>query len=478
MAITEDASSPAAVHVSGAQTGTTGSFTPPAGTQILVRASVDGNANQITTATISDSQGHTYTKLIEQHPSDTIVGGSCVVAICDNASAVGTTVTVAWSGGGGANDGNIVVKVLNGALPTASQNGATGGATLHAGTLAVSITPHVIGSRVYGACSDYTTNATLTANSNTTIDDQFNDAGVGDTWAVLKGSGDVTSLSSTSYGSTTTNDGFIAVAEILAAAGGGPAPAPAIGPGMLAPGSQFVPWIGTGSDSTTASPTLTDTGSAADALAVTATIPLADTGSASDALAVAVAVPLADAGSGSDALALTATVPLSDSGAGADAIGITATVPLTDAGSGADSMAAGVPIGVSDSGSASDAFAVTATVPLAETGTASDALAVTVTLAVTDAGTAADTLAVLVSLAQAEAGSALDALGVTAAVPLPQSASGADAISVNTGGATTKVLTDTGSAFECVGAVLMRQTSTTARPDSGITTRPNNGITC
>jgi hypothetical protein len=217
--IAEDSSAPAAVH-SATTSGTTASFSPPANSLLVVMVAVDGTAGTATTVAVSDSGSHTWTLKKRQNTTTSsapVVGGSAEVWECQLTTAPGSiTVTASWSTNGSAG-GNVVTKVLTGAATdqsTAATGGTGGGSVAPTATL----TPTQVGSHIYGACLDYATNASLTANSNSTLIDQFLDVSNGDTWAAFKGSADTTSLTSTAYGFTNANSAFnTAAVEILAA---------------------------------------------------------------------------------------------------------------------------------------------------------------------------------------------------------------------------------------------------------------------
>jgi hypothetical protein len=217
--IAEDSSAPAAVH-SATTSGTTASFSPPANSLLVVMVAVDGTAGTATTVAVSDSGSHTWTLKKRQNTTTSsapVVGGSAEVWECQLTTAPGSiTVTASWSTNGAAG-GNVVTKVLTGAATdqsTAATGGTGGGSVAPTATL----TPTQVGSHIYGACLDYATNASLTANSNSTLIDQFLDVSNGDTWAAFKGSADTTSLTSTAYGFTNANSAFnTAAVEILAA---------------------------------------------------------------------------------------------------------------------------------------------------------------------------------------------------------------------------------------------------------------------
>lgn len=221
MAISEDtANQPAAVH-SSTMTATTASFSPQASTLLVALLAVDGaGGGSATTAAVTDSLAGSWTLLKRQNNTGGGVGGSAEVWCRYLSSAPGSmTVTGTWSTNG-ANGGNLVVRSLLGANNV--QNGAVGGTGGTPVAPTATLTPTTVGAWVYGACLDYSTNASMTANANTSLIDQFQDATNGDTWATFKGSAAVASLTSTAYGFTNANASYnTAAAEILPASGGG-----------------------------------------------------------------------------------------------------------------------------------------------------------------------------------------------------------------------------------------------------------------
>ena len=217
MTISEDTSNqPVPVH-STTTTATTASFTPQAGTLLVAMLAVDGSALTATTGILTDSTTGTWTLLARSNAhTNPSLGGSSEVWCQYLAAAPGAmTVIGTWTATGQA-AGNLTVRSLLGAA--AVQTGATGtngGASV---APAATLTPTQLGSWVYGACLDYATNASLTANANTTLIDQFQDSGNGDTWATFKAKVATASLSSTAFGFTNANNAFnTAAAEILAA---------------------------------------------------------------------------------------------------------------------------------------------------------------------------------------------------------------------------------------------------------------------
>lgn len=215
MTITEDASQPGPVQITGTS-GSSGPFSPPACLLVAVVA-VDGplTNTQQNSNVVSDSGTHTWVRKTRGNTFvSSALSGSTEVWECQLTSPPGSiTVSTAWTG---ANGGELVVRVLKGAAAdqsTAATN--TAGGTSIAPTVAV--TPTQIGSHVYGAALDWTTNAVLTPNGNTTSIGQFADATDGDTWAAWSAAADTASLVSTTFGYTNANAAYnLAAAEILA----------------------------------------------------------------------------------------------------------------------------------------------------------------------------------------------------------------------------------------------------------------------
>jgi hypothetical protein len=245
VAISEDTGNqPVAVH-SAVKTATTAAFVPASSTLLVALVAVDGAANLATTVALSDSAGGSWSLLKRQNSiAASTLGGSSEVWCRWCATSPGSiTVTASWSTNGQPG-GNLVVRSLLGADST--QTGATGGTGGGSVSPAASLTPTALGSWVYGAALDYSTNATLAANANSTSIDQFLDASNGDTWATFKGKVATASLVSTSYGFTNGAAAYnLAAAEILPAAAAATAttPVPLV---VTTPVRAWVaaPWLG------------------------------------------------------------------------------------------------------------------------------------------------------------------------------------------------------------------------------------------
>jgi hypothetical protein len=207
---------PTPTHPTGTTT-TSASFTPESGALLVALVAADGLSTAATTASVTDSLGGTWTllKRVNAFSSVNAIGGTAEVWCRDSP---GTSMTVTASGWA-SNAGDLTVRTLLGALPAAQQPGATGASATGATVPPTAIlTPTQIDSWIYAAILDYTTNATLTANAQSTLIDQFVDATNGDTWATFKAAAGTSALSSTTYGFTNANAAYnVAAAEILAA---------------------------------------------------------------------------------------------------------------------------------------------------------------------------------------------------------------------------------------------------------------------
>lgn len=517
MALAIDASSPAVA--TGAPTATTASFTPPAGSVLTILASMDSNASNPPAPSITDSLGvHlTYTLVGWKSFADApAVGGQAAIW----QAVVGTSapMTVSVTNGVAAFNAGVKVLVWTGADTTnpVGANGKSGTSTSQT-TVSQSYTAQATGGQGVIAICDWDVTGAETAGTGNTIVASANIAtSITYTFDRRTSADDVNGNSNTlatTLASASFDLSWVYAEVQPAPAATGPVAGPYLGhpPGRISPTGVWSPFpyssdpgvtlvalsdSGSAADqlAVTATVPLSDTGSASDALTVTATVPLTDSGTAADTLAAAATVPLADTGTASDAFAVSATVPVSDTGAASDALTVAAAVPVSDAGSAADGLAVTVTVPLGESGTAADALAIAASVSLADTGTAADVLGITATLGFGDAGSGSDGLSVVAAQAFADVGTALDALGVTAVVPMVDAGSGVDVLVANTGAAV-KTLTDSGTASDalCVCKVQLRPgsgttarpgtgttvraTATTTRPATGTTTRPNTGTT-
>jgi len=122
-------------------------------------------------------------------------------------------VTATQSGGGSANGMVLTVKVLTGALPAASQNGATAVNNSSITTAQLAITPHATGSWVYAALANGQAAASFTANGSTTLTANVPDAGNGVTYGTGRSTSTTTASTPVTVGASapTESAGAIAV---------------------------------------------------------------------------------------------------------------------------------------------------------------------------------------------------------------------------------------------------------------------------
>lgn len=195
---------------------TTASFVPESGALLVALLSADGDASNPTTGAITDSLGGSWTLLKRQNAQVVgVVGGTCEVWCRDSP---GASLTVSATGTSGLfPGGQLTVRTLIGALPTAQQNGATGGATLQAAAVQISVAAGT-GNKVYGAAFNFDNSTVMAVTGNTTAITAFSDTTNGDTWECFKSTGDTAGTAT--YGYSTSHNGMIAAAEIKAAPSG------------------------------------------------------------------------------------------------------------------------------------------------------------------------------------------------------------------------------------------------------------------
>jgi hypothetical protein len=176
MAITEDASAPPVITLTGAGTPTTAAFSPPALSLVLVIVGGGWNSAGSTDVTIADSGTHTWTLGASAQGTVANRNGIAKLYYCYFVSAPGSiTITATYTGlqGGRLLD----VRVLNGA--GASQSGAGSGSNVistAATTGTVSVTTTVANSRVYGLADNPDGNTAYTANGLTSLLTDYADA--------------------------------------------------------------------------------------------------------------------------------------------------------------------------------------------------------------------------------------------------------------------------------------------------------------
>jgi len=208
---------PAALQWTGAWTTnqTTASFNPESGALLVALVAGDGIGSTGTiTASVTDSLGGSWTLLKRQNANTSLVGGTAEVW-CRDSPGTALTVSTSTSGAAAAPGGQLVVRTLIGALATASQPGATAGASPASAAVQVSVAAGT-GNKIYGAALNYDTSTVMTVLGNTTAISQFADATNGDTWEAFKSTGDTAGTAT--YGYSTTHNAMIAAVEIKAAA--------------------------------------------------------------------------------------------------------------------------------------------------------------------------------------------------------------------------------------------------------------------
>lgn len=346
MALAIDSSSPAAVS-SSTTTVTSPSFTAPANSLIVVSAAIGNSSGSgLTTGTITDSLGSTWTMKRRQNASGF---GSAEIWMLDaGSSAVARTVTL--TGNGTTGKGVVLaVTVFTGAETVASQTGASNGTSTSAWTITLTAS-RSNSSHVIGATSRSTSAvAGLTPNTSTTITGSLLDSSNGESYVTWR-STNLASGVSTIYGFT---NGTSATQEHVC----------------------YEVMV-----STAAPPT---------------TISSGDTGSGSDAVAGLTArLSSADTGTGADAASIAATTSTADSGTFTES----ATIRVTDGdtGTGTEGAAVGVPIHDGDTGTVTDAVAaLSATLTASDTGTLVDAGAVRRPVSDGDVGSFTDAASVI-----------------------------------------------------------------------------------
>lgn len=171
MTITIDASTPTPVTISTVGPTTTASFTPPAGSLIVVPLVVNNSTGSGTvTATLVDSLGSTWTAL-DFYISAT---GSARAALYGLDVASATARTVSLTGAGGTNAKGLCLSplVLNGAEPCATCLGNT----VHGSGITVSLNIGTAHSMALGACGNNASSVTWTAQAASTLIKAFADA--------------------------------------------------------------------------------------------------------------------------------------------------------------------------------------------------------------------------------------------------------------------------------------------------------------
>jgi hypothetical protein len=159
-----------------------------------------------------------------------------------------------------------------------------------------------------------------------------------------------------------------------------------------------------------------------------ATVTISDSGTGTDSVSVQVTVAVADSGTATETQTIAAAVPISQTGAGTETLGIAAAVPVTESGVGTEAVAGGITAAIVETGGGTEQLAIAASVPLTESGTGTDTVSVAGNSAVTisDTGTGSDVAAIAASIALAESGTGTEALGIAAAIGLTDIGTGVE----------------------------------------------------
>jgi hypothetical protein len=180
VALAEDASSPAVIaSTSGGSPliTTTASFTPPAGSLLVVMAISGRSSGALQTAiTISSSPAQTWTVPANAQGAGADNGGTAQIAYTYLAATPGA-MTVTSSMTNVSSGRSLLVKVITGAA--VSQSGAGVNTRVQSvvntdGT--ISVTTTAVGSLVYGASDAIDGNSALTLNGSTTLLNDFSNA--------------------------------------------------------------------------------------------------------------------------------------------------------------------------------------------------------------------------------------------------------------------------------------------------------------
>lgn len=339
MAIAEDASEPAVVtNTTGNGTLTTASFSPPAGSLVLVLTGIGYDLNETGLDTISSSPSVTWTDAISA-VYDLSYTGTAHVSYHYYASAPGS-ITVS-SAQASVNGGGrlLCVKVLTGVDPadfignTATRLITTGGVQ----SFSQAITTTAAGSVVYGVIDNVQNDAAHVGHdANSTVITNFADTPNGITLLAFKQTSPTGTPGSITLGAKVSPAedlaGALAMVEILALAG----PNPGTDTGTL-------------TDTATVKVTApTDTGTFADTASVV--VQATDAGAFTEAASAGELVPVSDAGIFTDTASVIVGVNIvvSDSGAFTDSAFVSQGAVGDDAGTFTDT--ATVVVHGSDSG--------------------------------------------------------------------------------------------------------------------------------
>src|SRR5258707_5155451 len=210
--IYEDASAPPVATTTTATSVTTASFTPPDGGVTLVALVASDAGSGVCTMSVSGG-GLTWSEAVASNAPNQDYAGVWVATIAP--PAPGDPNITATQGGVTAPGMALRVLVLTGALPAASQAGATAQASQGSSfTPQLAITTTQAGSRVYGSL--ITGNTAYTANASTTLIDNIADAVNSERYGTCKTTALTGTPGAVTVGSTTpTAANGVALLEIL-----------------------------------------------------------------------------------------------------------------------------------------------------------------------------------------------------------------------------------------------------------------------
>jgi hypothetical protein len=222
MALVESAGAAYTPATNSTQAVTSGSFTPTAGSLLVLVAGI-GNGGGITTTGVTFTgtgffSAVTWTPLKTQFSG---TGGNAGVWCLDaGASPTAGTVT-ATCAPTTAHGIGIVIRQFAGAAAAASQNGVTAGVT-GSGLATIGITPLTTGSQVVGGFGDGQTNVAVVANAATTIYGQGTDGTGGSTFATFEATAQSVANTAQTLGFTVAYSlNAFALAEIIPGGAGG-----------------------------------------------------------------------------------------------------------------------------------------------------------------------------------------------------------------------------------------------------------------
>lgn len=173
-----------------------------------------------------------------------------------------------------------------------------------------------------------------------------------------------------------------------------------------------------------------DSGSGSDSPSFTQNKSVSQTGAGTDSVAIAAAFGLSQAGAGADSRTLSAyQFGLPDTGESLQSVSIVRGIYLEENFPGIDSILAGQVVSKSQAGTGADAAGIAAAFGLSQAGAGADAVSIRVSLSQDETGSALEACPVYVPLSQPDAGSGSEAFSAfRVSLGLSQAASGADSV--------------------------------------------------